>query len=85
MDILILRRKESEVEQVNKGGRGGPVGQKNRGLRGQRERCKGGQGGGRTAEEQVVFQSKNRYNCYRRVHSVQSIVAPFFMLSQRRS
>lgn len=37
------------------------------------------------AEEQVVFQSKNRYNCYRGGHSVQSFVALFFMLSQRRS
>lgn len=41
--------------------------------------------GGGHVEEQVVFQNKNRYNCYRRVHSVQSIVAPFFMLSRRRS
>lgn len=50
----------------------------NRGLGGQRE-FHGGYGGG-IAEEQVVFQSKNRYNCYR-VHSVQSIVATFFMPS----
>lgn len=68
------------------------MGQKNRRLRGQRQSCKGGQGGGGGGggggghvEEQVVFQNKNRYNCYRRVHSVQSIVAPFFMLSRRRS
>lgn len=84
MDILILRRKDSEIEQVNKGGRGSPTGQTRRGLRGQRKTCRGGQGG-EIAEEQVAFQSKNRYNCYRRVHSVQSIVAPFFMLSQCRS
>lgn len=38
--------KESKVEQVNKGGRGSPMRQTSGGLRGQRESCRGGQGGG---------------------------------------
>lgn len=46
VDILILRRKESQVEQVNKRRRGSPSGQKNRRLRGQRQSCRGGLGGG---------------------------------------
>lgn len=55
-----------------------------RGLKGQREKWERGWGWG-IMEEQVVFQSKNRYNCYRRIHSVPSIVEPFFMLSHCRS